>query len=124
MNYKHLVCAFCVIGVTIAAPVQAQEEDITPYTRDAVSIAEQFAVIQLQFEKIKSLMAASVVTAESQFIVTIDEITVVSKPTAGMTRQSAQAQCEAIAYNTAYMWKLVTCTYGTDVLYQDVFIAG
>lgn len=38
--------------------------------------------------------------------------------------KAAQTECEAIAYNTDYMWQDIVCTYEGEVIYDDVFIAG
>lgn len=108
----------------IQAPVVQAADDITPVTRDSGAIMTQFYALQAQLEKIQGLMGASAVTAAARFTITIDEQRVVNKETTYMTSSSAQAQCEAVAYNTDNMWKLVTCTFDTEVLYRDVFIAG
>lgn len=108
----------------VQAAVAQAADDITPVTRDSGAIMTQFYALQAQLEKIQALMGASAVTATTRFTITIDEQQVVNKETTYMTPSSAQAQCEAVAYNTDNMWKLVTCTFGTEVLYRDVFIAG
>lgn len=123
MNKSILVA--CFVAVLAMSPmVHANEVDITPVTRDESTIAAQWAMIQNQLERVNRMLSASVVTTEEMFTVTIDEMQVINKPTTGMTPASAQAQCENIAYNTDHMWKLVTCTFGTETLYRDVFIAG
>ena len=123
MIYKFfsvLVLAACVVS-----PVQIQAaEDIAQTTRESSVIAAQIVAIQAQLEKVSRLLGASVVTSQPDFIITIDEQTVVAKPITGMTTESARSQCERVAYNTDHMWKLVTCTFGSQVLYRDVFIAG
>jgi len=36
----------------------------------------------------------------------------------------AQAECEAVAYNGANMWKQVVCVFEGQEIYNDIFVAG
>lgn len=112
--------------VAVTLPVSAAEEDINPTTRSESEIAAQMSVIAAQLERIRDLMGASVAesTPVPGFVVTVDGSTVVNKETTGMTKASAAAQCDEVAYNTENMWKLVTCTFAGETIYSDVFIAG
>ena len=40
------------------------------------------------------------------------------------TQAEAEAACQAVATDLAYMWQTVVCTYAGEEIYQGVFIIG
>ena len=41
-----------------------------------------------------------------------------------VTAEEAQSQCDALAFNTDYMWQQVVCVYDGEEIYNDIFVAG
>ena len=60
--------------------------------------------------------------SDAQLVVTVIDEVVLEQ--SGLTREAAQASCEAIAYNTDYMWQQIVCTFEGEEIYNDIFIAG
>jgi hypothetical protein len=59
---------------------------------------------------------------EADLVVTVvDEVVLEAD---NLSREEAQAQCEAVAYNTDHMFKQVVCVYQGEEIYNDIFIAG
>jgi hypothetical protein len=123
---KTFTTGFTIVVLLLsnATITHASEPDIAMKTRDQSALLTQYDTLVLQLEKLRALLAASVVTTQTTFTISVDKTAVVSKPMTDVTKKAAQAQCEAVAYDTENMWKLVTCTFGSEVLYRDVFIAG
>ena len=49
---------------------------------------------------------------------------VVHSESAAATAVAAQAACEAVAYDTDFMWNNIECVYDGALIYSGVFIAG
>ena len=61
-------------------------------------------------------------SATNNFTVSSGE-TVLYTDTSTNTAEAAK-KCEAVAFDTAYMWQEITCTFEATTLYSGTFIAG
>ena len=147
-----LVCSFVATPVHAQAPA-SEPTTLESVLEQFLAILEQFQAVQAQLASSAAAEttlpnadanASSAVIVDTpapaptaapvaiitdavstdQFVVIKSDEVVLERPASELSRQEAQTDCEAIAYNTDNMWERISCTYGDEVLYEGVFIAG
>lgn len=121
MKYLFLIAVIVVSNVATGTASASDTSDIAGLL---VEIEARIAVLQSETgaSTLSGDTSSTRPEAPHTLIITID--TEVYSSTVPENEAAAQVLCEATAYNTAYMWKNIVCQYGTDELYNDVFIAG
>jgi len=60
--------------------------------------------------------------SDAQLVVTVVDAIVLEQNE--LTQEEAMEACEAVAYDTDYMWQQVVCMFDGQEIYNDIFIAG